>query len=107
MRVVASRRVDDEIELVDRLRGGDESAFVALISRYQPRLLRLAEATVGSRSVAEEVTQDVWLAAFRGVDRFEGRSSLGTWLLHILLNRARTAARRALPPLARGRRRLV
>lgn len=94
MRVVTSRRVDDEIELVDRLRGGDESAFVALIGRYQPRLLRLAEATVGSRAVAEEVTQDVWLAVFRGVDRFEGRSSLATWLFHILLNRARTAAGR-------------
>lgn len=94
MRVVTSRRVDDEIELVDRLRAGDESAFVELIGRYQPRLLRLAEATVGSRAVAEEVTQDVWLAVFRGVDRFEGRSSLATWLFHILLNRARTAAGR-------------
>jgi RNA polymerase sigma-70 factor, ECF subfamily len=94
MRVVACRRVDDEIELADRLRAGDESAFVALISRYQPRLLRLAEATVGSRAVAEEVTQDVWLAVFRGVDRFEGRSSLATWLFHILLNRARSAAGR-------------
>jgi RNA polymerase sigma-70 factor (ECF subfamily) len=94
VRVVTSRRVDDEIELVDRLRGGDESAFVALISRYQPRLLRLAEATVGSRAVAEEVTQDVWLAVFRGVDRFERRSSLATWLFRILFNRARTAAGR-------------
>ena len=94
MYVVASRHVDDEIELVDRLRAGDESAFVALIGRFQPRLLRLAEATVGSRAVAEEVTQDVWLAVFRGVDRFEGRSSLATWLFHILLNRARSAAGR-------------
>ena len=92
--VVASRRVDDEVELVDRLRAGDESAFVALIGRYQPRLLRLAEATVGSRAVAEEVTQDVWLAVVRGVERFEGRSSLATWLFHILLNRARSAAGR-------------
>jgi len=66
--VVASRRVDDEGELVDRLRAGDESAFVALVGRYQPRLLRLAETTVGSRAVAEEVTQDTWLAVVRGVD---------------------------------------
>jgi len=86
--------VDDEVELVDRLRAGDESAFVALIGQYQPRLLRLAETTVGSRAVAEEVTQDVWLAVFRGVERFEGRSSLATWLFRILLNRARSAAGR-------------
>ena len=94
--VVSSRRVDDEGELVDRLRAGDESAFVALVGRYQPRLLRLAETTVGSRAVAEEVTQDTWLAVVRGVERFEGRSSLATWLFHILLNRARSAAGREL-----------
>jgi RNA polymerase sigma-70 factor, ECF subfamily len=82
--------------LVDRLRAGDESAFVALIERYQQRMLRLAEMTVGSRAVAEEVTQDTWLAVFRGVERFEGRSSLKTWLFHILLNRARSTAGREL-----------
>lgn len=86
--------MDDDVELVDRLRAGDESAFVALVSRCQPGMLRLAEATVGSRAVAEEVTQDTWLAVLRGVDRFEGRSSLKTWLFHILLNRARSAATR-------------
>jgi RNA polymerase sigma-70 factor (ECF subfamily) len=86
--------VDAEAELVDRLRAGDEAAFGALVSSYQPRLLRLAEATVGSRAVAEEVTQDTWLAVVRGVERFEGRSSLKTWLFHILLNRARSAASR-------------
>jgi RNA polymerase sigma-70 factor (ECF subfamily) len=86
--------VDDDVELVDRLRAGDESAFVVLVGLYQPRMLRLAEATVGSRAVAEEVTQDTWLAVLRGVERFEGRSSLKTWLFHILLNRARTAATR-------------
>ena len=91
---LASRRVDDEIELVDRLRAGDESAFVALVSLYQPRMLRLAEATVGSRAVAEEGTQDTWLAVVRGVERFEGRSSLKTWLFHILLTRAHSAASR-------------
>jgi len=91
---LASWRVDDDGELVDRLRAGDESAFVALVAMYQPRMLRLAEATVGSRAVAEEVTQDTWLAVLRGVERFEGRSSLKTWLFHILLNRARSAARR-------------
>jgi RNA polymerase sigma-70 factor, ECF subfamily len=93
---VASRALDDDAVLVDRLRAGDESAFVALIELYQPRLLRLAEVTVGSRAVAEEVTQDTWLAVVRGVERFEGRSSFKTWLFHILLNRARSTAGREL-----------
>jgi RNA polymerase sigma-70 factor, ECF subfamily len=86
--------VGDEAALVDRLRSGDESAFVELVGRYQPRLLRVAEATVGSRVLAQEITQDTWLAVVRGVDRFEGRSSFTTWLFHILLNRARSAVRR-------------
>jgi len=90
---LASRPVlDDDDALVAGLRAGDEAAFVALVRRYQPALLRLVEATVGSRAVAQEVTQDTWLAVMRGVDRFEGRSSLKTWLFRIALNRARTAA---------------
>jgi RNA polymerase sigma-70 factor (ECF subfamily) len=80
----------DDADLVERLRAGDEAAFVEVVHRYQPRLLRLAEATVGSRAVAEEACQDTWLAVVKGVDRFEGRSSLTTWLFRILLNRART-----------------
>jgi len=80
--------------LVDALRAGDEAAFVELVRRYQPALLRVAEATVGSRAVAEEVCQETWLAVVKGVDRFEGRSSLKTWLFHILLNRARSTATR-------------
>jgi RNA polymerase sigma-70 factor, ECF subfamily len=84
--------VDDDGVLVAGLQANDEQAFVALVRRYQPDLLRLAEATVGSRAVAQEVTQDTWLAVMRGVDRFEGRSSFKTWLYRILLNRARTAA---------------
>jgi RNA polymerase sigma-70 factor (ECF subfamily) len=82
----------DEAELVARLRRGEESAFVALVDAYQSRLLRLAETVVISRSVAEEAVQDTWLAVVRGIDRFEGRSSFETWLFHILLNRARSAA---------------
>ena len=84
---------DNDSTLVQRLRAGEEAAFVDLVSRYQAPLLRLAETTVGSRAVAEEVTQDTWLAVIRGVDRFEGRSSFQTWLFRILLNRARSAAR--------------
>jgi RNA polymerase sigma-70 factor (ECF subfamily) len=83
--------VDADAELVDRLRSGDELAFATLVRQYHPPLLRLAEATVGSRAVAEEAVQDTWLAVVRGVHGFEGRSSLKTWLFHILLNRARSA----------------
>ena len=79
---LASSGVDDDAALVMRLRAGDESAFVALIQRYQRSMLRLAEVTVGSRAVAEEVTQETWLAVVRGVERFEGRSTLKTWLFH-------------------------
>jgi RNA polymerase sigma-70 factor (ECF subfamily) len=86
--------MDGDQSLVDRLRAGDEGAFAELVGRYQAGLLRLAVATVNSRAVAEEVTQDTWLAVVRGVDRFEGRSSFKTWLFHILLNRARSAAGR-------------
>ena len=93
-RRLASAAVSDEGELVVRLREGDEAAFVSLVAMYQTRLLRLAASVVGSRSVAEEVVQDTWLAVVRGIDRFEGRSSFKTWLFHILLNRARTTAGR-------------
>ena len=88
---LASAPVRDEVALVAGLRAGDEEAFVALVREFQPAMLRLAEATVKSRAVAQEVTQDTWLAVMRGVDRFEGRSSLKTWLFRILLNRARSA----------------
>src|SRR4051794_36865813 len=92
--VVPFRGVDDDAGLLAQLRAGEESAFAELVGRYQPRLLRLAEATVGSRAVAEEVCQDTWLAVVRGVDRFEERSSFKTWLFRVLLNRARTSASR-------------
>jgi RNA polymerase sigma-70 factor (ECF subfamily) len=92
--VVASIGMDDDLRLIERLRAGDESAFVELVRRYQPRLLRLAEATVGSHAVAEEACQDTWFAVVRGIERFEGRSSFKTWLFRVLLNRARTSANR-------------
>jgi RNA polymerase sigma-70 factor, ECF subfamily len=86
--------VDADADLIGRLRAGDEAAFVEIVRRYQPRLLRLAETVVHSRAVAEEVTQDTWLAVTRGVERFEGRSSFKTWLFRICLNRARSAVSR-------------
>jgi RNA polymerase sigma-70 factor (ECF subfamily) len=77
-------------ELLGRLRAGDERAFVILVERYNGAMFRLALSFVDSRAVAEEVVQDTWLAALRGLSRFEGRSSLKTWLFTILVNRART-----------------
>lgn len=81
----------DDADLVLRLRSGDEEAFRYLVERYHTSLLRLAQTMVPSRAVAEEVVQDTWLGLVRGIDRFEGRSSLRTWLFHVLVNRARSA----------------
>jgi RNA polymerase sigma-70 factor (ECF subfamily) len=85
--------VRDE-ELLARLRRGDERAFAELISAYSPALLRVAQARVRTRAVAEEVVQETWLAVLHGLDRFEGRSSLKTWLFRILTNIAITRGTR-------------
>ena len=83
-----------EAELVERLRAGDEGAFAAVVRAHHAALIRLARTVVGSSAVAEEVVQDTWLAVIRGVERFEGRSALRTWLFKILMNRARSTATR-------------
>jgi RNA polymerase sigma-70 factor (ECF subfamily) len=82
----------DDARLVEALKRGDEAAFKLLIDTYSPSLLRVARAYVGSRAVAEEVLQETWLGVLRGLERFEGRSSLKTWLFRILTNRAKTRA---------------
>jgi RNA polymerase sigma-70 factor, ECF subfamily len=82
--------MESDGELLLRLRAGDERAFVNLVERHNGAMLRLALSFVPSRAVAEEVVQDTWLAALRGLAAFEGRSSLKTWLFSILVNRART-----------------
>ena len=91
MVVLAFPVVDADAALVDKMRLGDEAAFREIVRRYQDRLVRLTESIVGSRAVAQEVTQDTWLAVLRGVDRFEGRSTFKTWLFNIASNRARSA----------------
>ena len=85
-------RDDDERALVAALRRGEEAAFVALVERYGGSLLRLSRTFVRDRAVAEEVVQETWLAVLNGIDRFEGRSSLKTWIFQILSNRAKTRA---------------
>jgi RNA polymerase sigma-70 factor (ECF subfamily) len=81
-------------ELVQKLLDGDEASFRALVTRLQPLLLRLARTYVRSDALAEEVVQDTWLAALEGLPGFAGRSSLKTWITHILINRARTRGAR-------------
>jgi len=78
----------DESDLVARLRAGDEMAFAELVERYHPAMVRLALTRVRSQAVAEEVAQDAWLGLLRGIDRFEERSSLRSWLFRIVVNRA-------------------
>jgi RNA polymerase sigma-70 factor, ECF subfamily len=85
---------DEDAKLLSSLRTGDEAAFAALIDKYGPSLLRLASLYVPSRSVAEEVVQETWLAVLTGLERFEGRSSLKTWLFRILTNKAKTRGQR-------------
>lgn len=84
----------DEPEFLARLRRGEEQAYRSLIRRFHFSLIGVAATIIGSRAQAEEVVQDGWLAVFAGIDRFEGRSSLVTWVFSIVLNRARTRARR-------------
>src|SRR5215208_6858348 len=81
-------------KLLDGLRRGEEGAFEELISIYGSPLLRVAMIYTGSRAVAEEVVQETWLGVLSGLDRFEGRASLKTWIFRILTNRAITRAER-------------
>jgi RNA polymerase sigma-70 factor (ECF subfamily) len=80
----------EEVELLARLRAGDERAFEALVDRHYGTMLAVARAYVSSRSVAEEVVQEAWLGVLKGLDRFEGRSSLATWIMRIVVNIAKT-----------------
>jgi RNA polymerase sigma-70 factor (ECF subfamily) len=79
--------------MLSALRAGDESAFIQLVGHYHGALVRLAQLYVQG-AAAEDVVQETWLAVLRGLDGFEGRASLKTWLFRILVNRARTRATR-------------
>ena len=80
-------------DTVAALRAGNEAAFRTLVLELNPGLTRLARTYV-TPAIAEEVVQDTWAAVIRGIDRFEGRSSLKTWIYRILLNKVRTLAPR-------------
>jgi RNA polymerase sigma-70 factor, ECF subfamily len=85
---------DADKELLVRLRAGDQQAFDELVARYHVTLVRVARMYVSSDAVAEEVAQEAWLGLLDGLDRFQQRSSLKTWLFTILTNRAMTRGQR-------------
>jgi RNA polymerase sigma-70 factor (ECF subfamily) len=87
-----ARAPDDA--LLEAVRGGDERAFIALVQRYSPLMLRVALGHVRGRAVAEEVVQEAWTAVLTGLDGFEGRATFKTWLMRILTNRAKTRGER-------------
>jgi RNA polymerase sigma-70 factor (ECF subfamily) len=88
------RGVAGDADLVAALRRGDRAAFAELVDGWGPAMLRVARLHVPSHSVAEEVVQETWLAVLRGLPKFEGRSSLRTWVFSIVLNLARTRGQR-------------
>jgi RNA polymerase sigma-70 factor (ECF subfamily) len=79
--------------LVERLIRGEEDAFRALVAMHDPGLRRLARLYVAD-AVADDVVQETWITVVRGIGRFEGRSSLKTWVYGILVNVARRRAQR-------------
>ena len=90
---MSDERLDDQ-RAVALLRAGDEQAFEALVARHNGTMMAVARTYVKSRAVAEEVVQEAWLGVLQGLDRFEGRSSLKTWIIAIVVNKAKTRAQR-------------
>jgi RNA polymerase sigma-70 factor (ECF subfamily) len=85
---------DADLAIVERLRAGDETTFMMLVEQHQAPMLRIARMYVSSRAVAEEVVQEAWLGIVKGLGRFEGRSSLRTWMYRIVANLAKTRGQR-------------
>ena len=84
----------DETALTAALRDGDEAAFAQLVDQYAPSMLRVARGYVPSPEIAEEVVQETWIALLKGIDNFEGRSSLRTWLFAVMINIAKARGMR-------------
>lgn len=85
---------EEDSKLVAALRAGDEQAFASLVDRYWSTMLHVARAYVASKEAAEDVVQDTWVGVVDGIDRFEGRASLKTWIFRILVNQARKRGER-------------
>jgi RNA polymerase sigma-70 factor, ECF subfamily len=83
---------DGEMGIVERLRAGDETIFMRLVEELTPGMLRIARLYVRSAALAEDVVQETWVGVLNGLDRFEERSSLRTWIYRILTNIAKTRA---------------
>jgi RNA polymerase sigma-70 factor, ECF subfamily len=84
---VVTSNPDDAV--VAGVRSGDEAVFAQLLNDWSRSMLALARTFVSTEASAEEVVQDTWLAVITGIDRFEGRSSLRTWVYQILVNTAK------------------
>ena len=96
----AAATADTDDDLLAALRAGKDDAFLGLVRAWSPSMQRVAQRHVPGHAVAEEVVQETWIAVLRGIDRFEGRSSLRTWVFRILINQAKTrgaAERRTVP----------
>jgi RNA polymerase sigma-70 factor (ECF subfamily) len=87
-------RAAEDATLVAALRAGDETAFGELVDRYYGVMLRVARQHVATKEAAEDVVQETFLGVIQGIDRFEQRSSLRTWMFRILVNRAKTRGER-------------
>jgi RNA polymerase sigma-70 factor (ECF subfamily) len=83
-----------QADLVAALQAGDEQAFVSLVEELGPSMLRVARMYVSTQAIAEDVVSETWLGVLAGIGRFEGRSSLKTWIFRILTNRAKTRGER-------------
>ena len=90
----ARAATQQDLALVEALRAGDETAFMMLVERFQPAMLRIARMYVSTQAVAEEVVQEAWVGVLQGLEGFEGRSSLRTWIFRILVNTAKTRGQR-------------
>jgi RNA polymerase sigma-70 factor (ECF subfamily) len=86
--------IAQDAELVARLRARDEAAFTALVDHYYASLLHVARGYVATKEAAEDVVQETFVGVIRGIDTFEGRSSVKTWMFRILVNRAQTRGQR-------------
>jgi RNA polymerase sigma-70 factor (ECF subfamily) len=96
----AIRTPGSDHTIVEALRSGDEHVFRTLFDRHSPMMKRVARSYVDSDAVADEVVQETWLAVVTGIDAFQGRSALSTWIFSILVNQAKTHTtreRRAMP----------